>query len=85
MPSRRGASPRSACRCILFVAASVWLGFYVATVLYLAGVMRVQGRYRWWMALAVAVGSAAFFYVVLEAWFKVPLLKGPLEAALGIH
>ncbi len=67
------------------MAASVWLGFYVATILYLAGVMRVQGRYRWWMALAVAIGSAAFFYVVLEVWFKVPLLKGPLEAALGIH
>src|SRR6185437_618735 len=56
---------------LLFVAVSVWLGFYVATILYLAGVMRVQGRYRWWMALAVAIGSAAFFYVVLEAWFKV--------------
>ncbi|HEY7904793.1 MAG TPA: tripartite tricarboxylate transporter TctB family protein [Casimicrobiaceae bacterium] len=70
---------------LLFVAASVWLGFYVATILYLAGVMRVQGRYRWWMALSVAIGSAAFFYLVLEVWFKVPLLKGPLEAALGIH
>ena len=70
---------------LLFVGASVWLGFYVATVLYLAGVMRLQGRYRWRTALAVAVGSAAFFYLVLEVWFKVPLLKGPLEAALGIH
>lgn len=70
---------------LLFVLASVWLGFYVATILYLAGVMRVQGRYRWVTSIAVALGSAAFFFVVLEVWFKVPLLKGPLEAMLGIH
>lgn len=70
---------------LLFVAASVLLGLYVATILYLAGVMRVQGRYRWVTSIAVAVGSAAFFYLVLEVWFKVPLLKGPLESALGIH
>lgn len=70
---------------LLFVAAAVSLGFYVATIVYLAAVMRVQGRYPAWMALAVGVGTAAFFYVVLEAWFKVPLLKGPLEAMLGIH
>lgn len=70
---------------LLFVGASVALGFYVATVLYLAGVMRVQGRYRWITSIAVAVGCAAFFFLVLEVWFKVPLRKGPIEAALGIH
>jgi hypothetical protein len=70
---------------LLFVAAAVTLGFYVATICYLAAVMRVQGRYPRWMALAVGSGTAAFFYLVLEVWFKVPLLKGPLEAMLGIH
>jgi hypothetical protein len=33
----------------------------------------------------VGIGTSAFFYLVLEVWFKVPLLKGPLEAALGLH
>lgn len=70
---------------LLFVGASVLLGFYVATILYLGGVMRVQGRYRWITSIAVAVGTAAFFYVVLEVWFKVPLLKGPLESLLHLH
>jgi len=70
---------------LLFVGASVLLGFYVATILYLTGVMRVQGRYRWITSIAVAFGCAAFFFVVLEVWFKVPLLKGPLESMLGIH
>lgn len=70
---------------VLFVAASVLLGFYVATVAYLCAVMRFQGGYRWIASVAVSVGSAVFFFVMLEIWFKVPLLKGPLESALGIH
>ncbi|MEP7062700.1 MAG: tripartite tricarboxylate transporter TctB family protein [Betaproteobacteria bacterium] len=70
---------------LAFVLLSVTLGFYVATIAYLGGVMRVQGRYRWMTVVGVSVGCAAFFFVVLEMWFKVPLLKGPLESALGIH
>lgn len=70
---------------LLFVGASVLLGFYVATMLYLTGVMRAQGRYRWITSVAVAIGCAAFFFLVLEVWFKVPLRKGPLESMLGIH
>lgn len=68
-----------------FVALSLTLGFYVATAIYLAGVMRVQGRYRIATCLAVGVGTSLFFFLVLEVWFKVPLLKGPLEALLGLH
>jgi len=68
-----------------FVALSLTLGFYVATTLYLGGVMRIQGRYRWLTCIAVAIGTSVFFFVVLDVWFKVPLLKGPLEAALGLH
>lgn len=70
---------------LAFVALSLTLGFYVATTLYLGGVMRIQGRYRWPSCIAVAVGTSAFFFVVLEIAFKVPLLKGPLEAVLGVH
>ncbi len=70
---------------VLFVVACVLAGFYVATFLYLALVMRIQGKYGWGPSVLVAVGTSAFFFAVLELWFKVPLLKGPLEAALGIH
>jgi hypothetical protein len=68
-----------------FVALSLTLGFYVGTACYLGAVMRWQGRYRWTSSITVALGTALFFFVVLEVWFKVPLLKGPLEAALRIH
>lgn len=70
---------------LAFVALALTLGFYVATAIYLAAVMRFQGGYRWLAAIAVAVGTSAFFYLLLELWFKVPLLKGPLEALLRIH
>jgi hypothetical protein len=68
-----------------FVALSLTLGFYVATAIYLGGVMRIQGGYRALTCLAVAIGTSAFFFVVLELWFKVPLLKGPFEAVLRLY
>jgi hypothetical protein len=69
---------------VLFVPVAVFLGLYVATAIYLLVVMIWQGRYHPLTALLVSVGVAGFFYVVLELGFKVPLLKGPLEAALGL-
>ncbi len=70
---------------VAFVVATVLLGLYVATALYLFGVMVVQGKYRAWQAAAVAGGTAVFFFVLFEIWFQVPILKGPLEAWLGLH
>lgn len=91
-PSVRFVAPEQARRIAAFglpllgfVVVSLLLGFYVATAVYLAGVMRIQGRYRIVPCIAVGVGTAAFFFVVLEVWFKVPLLKGPLEALVGVH
>lgn len=70
---------------VAFAVGSLWLGLYVAGALYLLAVMVLQGGYRIWQGAAVGVAAALFFYVVLERWFQVPLLKGPLEALLGIH
>jgi hypothetical protein len=70
---------------LLYVVACVVLGFYVASALYIGSVMRVQGRYRWPATLAVALGTSVFFFLVLEWWFKVPMLKGPLGTALGLR
>jgi hypothetical protein len=66
-----------------FVALSPWLGLYVATAVYLFGVMVFQGRYPAWHAGLVAIGMPVALYLLLEKGFKVFLLKGPLEAALG--
>jgi hypothetical protein len=70
---------------LFFVPIALLLGLYVATALYLTFVMRAQGGYKLIVAAASGLAAAIIFYVVLEIAFQVPLLKGPLEAALGLY
>ena len=70
---------------LAFVVAARLLGLYVATALYLAFVMRVQGKYHLVTSIVSGIAAAVMFYLVLEMAFQVPLLKGPLEAALGLY
>ena len=69
----------------LFVLVSSFIGVYVGMILYLFGAMVFQGGYRPHKAIAVGVIAAILNYFLFEVWFKVPLLKGPLEALIGIH
>jgi len=69
---------------VLFLAVAMALGLYVGTALYLFAVMWLQGRYRVAIAASLSVGVAVFFYLVLDVGFQVPMLKGPLEAAIGL-
>lgn len=68
----------------VFVALVGWLGIYVPSILYIAFFMVWLGKYPWWKAALVSVGTSAFFYSVFELWFQVPLPKGPVESLLGI-
>jgi putative tricarboxylic transport membrane protein len=68
----------------LYVAAIVWTGIYVASTIFIAFFMRWLGKYPWWKVAAVSVGTSVVFFLIFEVWFKVPLPKGPLEAALGL-
>jgi hypothetical protein len=70
---------------VLFVAGALLLGLYVSGAIYLALVMWLQGRYRPLVSFATGIAASLIFYVVLEYVFQVPLLKGPLEAMLGIY
>ena len=69
----------------LVVALVFKLGLYVGMVAYMLTVMLWQGRYRLPAALAVSFGTAAVFYLMFELWLHVSLMKGPVEAWLGIH
>ncbi|SEG60372.1 tripartite tricarboxylate transporter TctB family protein [Bosea lathyri] len=69
---------------IAFVVLSVTLGMYVATIVYLVFTMRFQGGYGWLQTLATALITAAFFYLALEKFFQIGLLKGPLETLIGL-
>ena len=59
------------------------LGIYVPSALFIAFFMRLLGKYGWAKIAAVSVGTMVAFFVMFEIWFKVPLPKGPLEAAFG--
>jgi len=69
----------------LVVALLLRMGLYVGMVAYMLTVMLWHGRYRLPATLAISFGTAIFFYFIFERWLHVPLLKGPLEAWLGLH
>ncbi|MGE5097366.1 MAG: tripartite tricarboxylate transporter TctB family protein [Betaproteobacteria bacterium] len=65
--------------------ANPWmsLGIYVASAIFIAFFMRRLGKYAWLKIAAVSIGTMVAFFFMFEIWFKVPLPKGPLEAAFG--
>ena len=72
---------------VIYVAliANPWfgLGIYVASAIFIAFFMAFLGKYGWARIVPVSVGVMFFFFLMFEVWFKVPLPKGPLEAAFG--
>jgi len=70
---------------LVYVALIGWLGIYVASTIYIALFMWWLGKYSWIKFVSVSVGVNVAFFLMFEIWFKVPLPKGPLEAALGLN
>jgi hypothetical protein len=68
---------------VAYVALIEWLGIYVASTLYIGAFMLWLGKYRILKTALVSVGVSLAFFLMFEVWFKVPLIKGPLEAMLG--
>ena len=68
-----------------FVIGTLTLGVYVAATAYIAWSAWRQGGYRLWVALTIGACFAIVQYVIFEAIFKIPLLKGPIEPLLGIY
>jgi putative tricarboxylic transport membrane protein len=63
---------------VVFVALLRVLGMVLGTALFIAFLMRYLGRHRWWVIAAVAVGAAAFNYLVFVYWLRVPFPEGML-------
>jgi len=70
---------------IVYVSVIGYLGFYVASTLYIAYFMWHLGKYAWFKIAPVSIGVSVAFFLIFEIWFSVPLPKGPLEAALGLN
>lgn len=66
-----------------YAACIYLLGFYVASLAFIGYCMRRMGRHGWGLIAAVSVVTTLLLFLLFEVWFKLPLLKGPLEAALG--
>jgi len=69
--------------CLVYVAVMQWLGLYVASIIFIALFMRWQGGFSVLKSVLSSVIVMAVTFVMFEIWFKVPIIKGPLEAALG--
>ena len=70
---------------LVYVALIESLGIYVASTIYIALFMWWLGKYSWIKFVSVSVSVNVAFFLMFEIWFKVPLPKGPLEAALGLN
>lgn len=68
-----------------FVLATLTLGLYVGSILYITWSAWRQGGYRLPLALGIGAGFAVSLYLIFEVIFRIPLLKGPIEPLLGIY
>lgn len=66
-----------------FVAATDFIGIYVASAVFIAGFMIAFGHNGILKSVAVGVAVPLALFFMFERWFLVPLPKGPLEAMLG--
>jgi hypothetical protein len=65
------------------VLLTQFVGLYVATALYLGFYMRWVGHHSWRAVVALSIGVPIVTFLVFEAWFLVPMPKGPLEHFWG--
>jgi Tripartite tricarboxylate transporter TctB family len=63
----------------VYVFLITFLGIYVASAIYIALFMIVLGKYSPVKSVLLGVAVNAYFFVMFEVWFKVPLYKGSLE------
>ncbi len=64
---------------VVYVLVMMFLGIYVASAIYIALFMIVLGKYPAVKSVVLSVVIMAFFFVLFEIWFKVPLYKGRWE------
>ena len=67
----------------VYVGLIAFVGIYVASAIFIAGFMRVIGKFAWWRAVLTGVVINVVLFWIFEMQFRVPLPKGPLEAAFG--
>ncbi|OGI51582.1 MAG: hypothetical protein A3A87_00595 [Candidatus Muproteobacteria bacterium RIFCSPLOWO2_01_FULL_60_18] len=68
---------------MIYVAATYFIGIYVASALFIGAFMYWHGRFAWTKIIPVSLAVPVAIFLLFEVWFLVPLPKGPLEALIG--
>ncbi len=63
----------------VYVFGITMIGIYVSSAIYIAVFMIILGKYPLLKSMLVGVLVGAFFFVMFEVWFKVPLYKGQFD------
>ena len=61
---------------MVYVLGIMYLGIYVASTIYIGLFMIVLGKYAIPKGVLLGIAVSAFFFLLFEVWFKVPLYKG---------
>ena len=69
--------------CLVYLGVMQFVGLYVSSAIFIAVFMRWQGKFSLLKSILSGLGVSVTLFLMFEIWFKVPLLKGPLEAAFG--
>ena len=68
---------------MIYVAATYFIGIYVASALFIGAFMYWHGRFPWTKIIPVSLLVPVAVFLLFEVWFLVPLPKGPLETLIG--
>ncbi len=63
----------------VYVFGITMIGIYVSSAIYIAVFMIILGKYSLLRSALVGVLVGAFFFVMFEVWFTVPLYKGQFD------
>lgn len=66
------------------IAATPWIGIYLAAASYLGVAIGLVGRVHWARTLTIAVLTPTAMFALFEFAFRTPLPKGPLGPLLGL-
>jgi len=67
----------------VYVGILPYIGIYLASALLIGTFMMWLGKYRWSVAIPVALLVPVLTFMFFERWFLVSLPKGPIEKLLG--
>ncbi|HIJ55381.1 MAG TPA: tripartite tricarboxylate transporter TctB family protein [Deltaproteobacteria bacterium] len=61
---------------VLTAVGMVYLGFSIAIFLFVALMIHMLGKYRWYITLSMALFISLAFYISFAKWLQVPLPEG---------